>query len=526
MTVKRSDSKLPLQISPTASVPVVTSVVIHALLLGLLVPGLSQGAGNNNNNDPLAKVSVVELNKAEKTRLPSLSGNEATPNVNKSNTPSQNTAPLNNSLPVLPNTVANSSLPSLPPLPQQQTSYLPPLPSISSLPQTPSLPPIPIDNTTPKAIPEEPSYQRSYPYQQMYPQSTLPSLAPQNYSDRPIPTFEPPRPASNPDDLIRAKTFNQNQNTQPIPIPIENSQPNNNPNQIASSPDNKGGLTPQQEWREKLIAQRIAEIQRRRNSLEEDKSNTTDDEATRNYINWVGKVKSVKPPAISLDGVYPKDACVRQLEGTAILGVVVDESGRISSTVDILKSAGYPILNQQAIAQVQRAGPFNNTTGAPQPYRVSVNFQYNPFACRGYTVPAKPPISEPTNNKPESTRKIAPQPTDNKPESTPEPTNNKPESTRKIAPQPTDNKPESTPEPTNNKPESTRKTEPESIPNKPEVIPDPINKPEALPPQAITKPEAIPQAITKPEALPQPITKPEALPQVTPKPEGQEKPDS
>jgi TonB family protein len=54
---------------------------------------------------------------------------------------------------------------------------------------------------------------------------------------------------------------------------------------------------------------------------------------------------------LSLTGTYPKAACLKQLKGTAIYNVLVDGNGK-STNLDLIRSAGYPIFNDQARQQI------------------------------------------------------------------------------------------------------------------------------------------------------------------------------
>jgi outer membrane biosynthesis protein TonB len=111
------------------------------------------------------------------------------------------------------------------------------------------------------------------------------------------------------------------------------------------------------------------EMQERLRSLEADKSNTSNDEARRNLVDWLARVQKTNPNAlnelnqpnqgsggittVNLTGNYPAAACSRQLAGTAVYGVTVDGQGRLSSEPQLIKSAGFPIFNQQAAREVR-----------------------------------------------------------------------------------------------------------------------------------------------------------------------------
>jgi TonB family protein len=150
--------------------------------------------------------------------------------------------------------------------------------------------------------------------------------------------------------------------------------------------------------REQRIRRLVAESIQGAESLIADRTNTSNEEAMRNNLNWMTKVGEVKPTAITIAGTYPQSACIRRLEGTSVYGVMVDAQGRVTNSPSLpylIKSAGYPVLNQQALKDI-RGGSFTNATGQPQPYRVTVNFTYNAKICPSLTL-AQP---ESTRDKP------------------------------------------------------------------------------------------------------------------------------
>ncbi|NJL89102.1 MAG: TonB family protein [Coleofasciculaceae cyanobacterium SM2_1_6] len=82
---------------------------------------------------------------------------------------------------------------------------------------------------------------------------------------------------------------------------------------------------------------------------------------------------------LTLEVPYPSAACGPQLGGTAILGVILNEEGKISKGPAILQSSGYEIFNQAAI---EAAKVYTQFTPA-KVYIITVPFAYKPEACSG-----------------------------------------------------------------------------------------------------------------------------------------------
>jgi TonB family protein len=85
-----------------------------------------------------------------------------------------------------------------------------------------------------------------------------------------------------------------------------------------------------------------------------------------------------------------------------VIGIVVDSTGNVGPEIELIKSSGYPILNQQALAQVQMLRQVPNTTAIARPYLAQVNFQYNPDICKPKSNIVQP---EPSPPSPEPTAK-------------------------------------------------------------------------------------------------------------------------
>ena len=299
------------------------SLGIHALILAIILPNFL----NNPAQEPkkeLRNVNLIELNPLEQSRLPSLDS-------------------YLSSLPGLPN--LNSSSSSLPPLPAMDgihNSTLPPLPSVSSLPPLPPLSSLPSVNIYSPPVASISSSGR-LPIPRNFPTSTpslpsppsVPTLSENNNRPRGTnnqqlqPYFDPYRDNLTPDELRNSPRSASQQAQEQL----------NNSLARTSEPN---GQSPLDEQRRQQL---MWEMRERLRSLEADKSNTSNEEAMRNQVDWLARVQKSNPNAlnelnqpnqgsggittVNLTGNYPATACSRQLAGTAVYGVTVDAQGRL-----------------------------------------------------------------------------------------------------------------------------------------------------------------------------------------------------
>jgi hypothetical protein len=261
------------------------------------------------------------------------------------------------------------------------------------------------------------------------------------------------------------------------------------------------------------------EMRERLRSLEADKSNTSNEEAMRNQVDWLARVQKTNPNAlnelnqpnqgsrgittVNLTGNYPATACSRQLAGTAVYGVTVDAQGRISSEPQLIKSAGFPIFNQQGAGEV-RSTRFNNPSGESRIYQVRVSFAPNPEVCRGAI--ANPPKPEGSNlntrNSPPVTPAIE---TPLRPNQPPQPA---------VSPQPDNVKP---PAATGTNPATTQPETPkeaiieENAPETPPQTPA-LNQPEGSPagPPTSQNPQPVSEEVLPPGPPASAKTEPES----------------
>ncbi|MFM7479109.1 MAG: energy transducer TonB, partial [Microcystis aeruginosa] len=410
------------------------SLGIHGLILAIILPNFL----NNPAQEPkkeLRNVNLIELNPLEQSRLPNLDSSLS-------------------SLPELPNpNSSSSSLPPLPPMDGIHNSTLPPLPSVSSLPPLPSLPALPPLSSLPSVniysppVAYIPSSGR-LPIPRNFPTSTpsLPSPPsvpilpdnnnlPRETNNNRIPPYFDPYQDNRTLDRLRKSPLSASQQAQ--------EQLNNS---LARTPEPNGQSPLDEQRRQQLMW----EMRERLRSLEADKSNTSNEEAMRNQVDWLARVQKTNPNAlnelnqpnqgrggittVNLTGNYPATACSRQLAGTAVYGVTVDAQGGLSSEPQLIKSAGFPIFNQQGAREV-RLTRFNNPSGESRIYQVRVSFAPNPEVCRGAI--ANPPKPEGSNlntrNSPPATPAIETPPRPNQP---PQPV---------VSPQPDNVKPPATP---------------------------------------------------------------------------------
>lgn len=480
------DSKqqsLSKKILNTDSFSIFTSIGLHLLILGGLLPRLWHYSPDSKPISEQRNVGVIELNPIEQSRLPNLSPVPEVPSVpsvpslpplNSSSIPDLSSlnpvSPPVASVPALPSL---PSLPSLPPLPPISASgsyappsirvYSPPTPSIR-IPRTPpNFPPPPTYLPTPPNTTNNPNLEVAKP--------------------RPItkPQFDPFRDSLDLENLrrapINASQEEQLRNQQEREIQQQNTEVSTLPDPVALNAERRRRI--------------LNDILEKSASVQPDSSNTTDEDARKNYVAWLNRVQEAKPEAVYVTGIYPKTACSAKIEGTSVYGVSVNPQGIIAGTPYLIKSAGYPLLNQTAF-QTVRGMSLSNTTGQPKSYRVSVSYKFDPSICPGSTQPQpleqNPPI-ETRVNPPQTpaleapTPSVAPKPQNTTPipvipPQTPE--NQTPENVRVAPP--------STPQPEATPPEDNLINTPSANPKPENLIPQtPINSP-----QETQKPEQQP----------------------------------
>jgi TonB family protein len=372
---------LPKKLIQPTNLAIAASALIHGAFLYFGFPYINSELPEENDNPDLTRnVPIIELTPEEQTRLPNLE--QQLPDI-----PIVDRAPDLSSmqglppLPPLPPAIApgsslqpvftpfSSDLPSIPlppppppmPFPSSQSINLPPLPPPSKLPISKNLPapPPPLNSEIKPSFPNSPQ------------------------------TFSPQVPTDN---------------TQPV-APIQ-------PTQIEPN-------------REQIIAKRqqnlLASIDRLGRNLQKDERNTSPEEGNKNYLNWLAKIKAAKPTITNLNGTYPKDACLRQIEGSASYGVLIDTQGKVVES-ELIRSSGYPVLNKQALRDIN-ASTYINQTGQLQPFQVNVNFKHDDRVCPSLGIPRSSKLepSQGINNLPSRSPIPAPVPQNSGNNITPKP---------------------------------------------------------------------------------------------------------
>ena len=552
-------NNLPNKLAQPNNVSILASLGLHALLF-LTLPNLSIAPGGETQR---RTVQVTELSPVEQMRLPDFSPPPVAPFSFPE--PSVINPPMGTPSLDLPNSTALVPPSSTPP-----TDTQPPVTStFPNIPVVP-LPPPPQFTLKPPPIAPAPQVQPTPPQSdtvaKLPPSNTLPTLPPNPNRTLRFPPTPPPIEAR---DLI-----NQRQNDTVAKLPPPNNtlptlptKPNTlptlppNPNQTlrfpppplpsgtrsnnqrtavnsAESPlppapplTERAPIAPPTDTIERQREQQlVAELRQRRASLSEEQTATTNEEARKNYTYWWSAVKAeTKPEELSLAGTYPLDACVKKLEGTTVYGVVVNAQGSVVNT-ELIKGAGYPIFNNQALEQL-KGRSFLNPTGNPKPYLVNVNYKYSSEVCPSLSIAPPKPASESVAEEPAPTSTPTPAP-----ESTQSPQPSKPDSaTETPTPAPEATEPQSTqdpatptappePAPSQEAP-AAPPTSPTPAPEKPQAKPAPAPAQRQEAPVAPTPPNAPPASQSPSETLGGPINSPNPLMQPKPArntPEGSE----
>ena len=388
--IKTSSNKL---IRPT-QIAIFISLAIHFVLFKYGFPHFSLDEGQKITLKET--VPTIELTPAEQSRLPNLTPDLTIPELNK--TPlAENISPfaLSPSIPQNPNLFPDLPPTLLPPPPSLAVPNLPPvqipLPPLQSLspiaPPLPSLPPLP--NTDIKLPP-------------IGDRSSLPLPPP--VPSAPVDSTDKP-PASSPDaepSTEAALPAEQKPSTPPA-----ESKPKLTPAQIAAQ-------------RQQKLTQDVRELSR---SLQKNTAETTNEEARKNYVAWLSAIKEVEPEELTFTGTYPRDACIRRLKGTSVYGALVNTQGEVTD-LELIKGAKYPIFNQQAGRNIS-ARKLANETGKIKPYRITVNFEYDPEICPSLTLPSLRRDNELKRERPSSTPQVPPRKIPEKSRSSPsQPANN------------------------------------------------------------------------------------------------------
>jgi hypothetical protein len=401
MTSSSNLEKTPIEVFNVKSLSIFISLGVHALFLFLALPVLSNLWEKQKANQD-ESVGLVELSPAEQSRLPDLSQKTLADSSYANNLTGIDSSQLNSSsLPSSSLPSSNNELSSLPPPPTGMTTIPyssgtsiqnPPAwttPTYSSPTATPnnyypqtSTPTLPPPPTTPTPTAN---------YNQTI-SSTLPSVDPR----RKLP-FSDPKPNIPINELINRKVDPDNRTNQPI-----------NVRQQTITGQTVTTVDPKQSLREQRFKRLLMENIQGAESLVADRENTSQTEVRANEATWRQKVKVAQPTQLVLSGTYPKTACMGKLEGTTVYGVLVNAQGKVATDPYrpyLIQSAGYPVLNQQALQDLQ-AQNFKNNTGKLEPHQIVVNYKYDPKVCPSVAIAqsrsnqTRPAQQTPTSNKP------------------------------------------------------------------------------------------------------------------------------
>ncbi|GAB4533266.1 MAG: hypothetical protein Tsb0014_18490 [Pleurocapsa sp.] len=452
-------------INPTP-LALILSLVLHLVIYKFGLPRFYL-----NSNSGKREVSIVQLTPDQQSRLPNLYPEPNIPETLPEDIPNDSdpAAPPyaftpNIGFPNLPPVAIppppNFDIPPLPPPPITDIR-LPPIGDLSSLPLPPPMESLDIEvkpETTPKT--ETPNKPETKPQPETPPKATQPETKPQPKKEE-----------------------------------EEKAKPQPSPQQIAAK-------------KQQNLQKNVRDLS---SSLQKKETGTTNEDARKNYIYWLTKVNNIEPESLVIEGVYPRDACIRRLEGKSVYGAVVDPKGQVVA-LDLIKGAKYPIFNEQASKDIS-SKTLKNDTNDPKPYQITVNYEYDAEICPSLTLPSlrrdnqpkqetpKPTPTTPTKPEAETPAKPAPT-TPTKPEAeTPKPAPTTPAKPEAETPKPTPTTP-AKPEAETPKPTPTTPTKPEAeTPAKP--APTTPTKPE------VETPKPTPATPTKPEAetpKPEPTT--------------------
>ena len=334
----------------STQIALLVSLGFHLLLYKYGFPTLLVQTKNISGQETVA---TIELNAFEQARLPDLDSEFAIPEFN--NTPLDGAAP-----PLALPTYINPDIGDLADLPTIPVPLLPNFDNLPSYSTDISLPPIGDLSSLPVPPPLEDLDLESLPEPPITPVEEIPE--------------------------------------EPEPLPEENPIATKAPVNSTEKPEEEK-VTPEEivAVREQKLQGNLQDVSK---SLQKQDRGNSDEDARKNYVAWINRIKEIKPDAIIIEGIYPKDACIRRLEGTSVYGVVVDSNNQIVSS-ELLKSAAYPVFNQQAIKDIEKYS-FGNQTQETKPYQVTVDYKYNAEICPSLTLPSLNKQSPTTTPKPET----------------------------------------------------------------------------------------------------------------------------
>ena len=336
------------------SIPIFASIAIHAFVLGIALPSTAIFSKKETPTKP-QEVQLIELTPAEQARLPQTFQPQTKKNSFRQplrQRPVRDISPLRRRF-----------YESISPLPLHQYSPISPkrkqvtsfYPNLSEFPST--IPKTNIPHFKPRAIPAPPPPNINYPIQAL------------NNNNLPVESEDssPFRSDIKPLAPRESYFFQQPQQQQNF---------SQRQQEIAANSPNETPNTQLMNLRQQNL---LAQVRKRAEDLRYNPKNTTNEEATKNDVNWLAKVEESQPKKLEITGTYPKDACVRNLKGTVVYGVLLNDRGE-ATDLDIIKSSGYPIFDRQAQQDIKSQNVANETEEI-KAYRVYVNFESDDRVC-------------------------------------------------------------------------------------------------------------------------------------------------
>jgi hypothetical protein len=372
------------QILTPTNIAIFSSVGLHAVILGFMLPNLAEWSKSSQKGDQ-QNIGVIELNEAEQSRLPNTSP------FSKENPFFPSTSALPNPFPNDP-LLANPGL-NLPPLPAPPSSSA----NYNSFANQTPLPPIPELPPYPPNLPPLSSYNNlnNIPITQSPPSlSRLPSS-----SDIPSRPYLPPLPNTQSYfDSVRG-----NQGKTPARPKFGELPPSRGTDFITAAPQNPAGNSLPN------LPGTVPQPQ-----LQADGQETTSEQAMRNDLQWRAKIQqngtgNTDIGTLNLPVAYPPAACPTRAEGRVVYNVA--PSGEITQ----IQASRYSLFNELARQSLQ-------SQRFTQPTRVIVDFNYDPKVCAatvtapnlpalpsgtpaippaGNAVESVSPVNDPTRNIPQ-----------------------------------------------------------------------------------------------------------------------------
>ena len=113
-----------------------------------------------------------------------------------------------------------------------------------------------------------------------------------------------------------------------------------------------------------------------------------DKETQQSFVDLLDKARNGKGETITIIGSYPRDACLKKLDGTAKVATVANADGKVIDEPMMITS-DYKIFESEALSAVKKH-TFDKT-GKKKPYLVEVKFEYKKEICPQLSIPEAPP---------------------------------------------------------------------------------------------------------------------------------------